>query len=55
MFIEEREKVKVIDIQFAYNNHEAIKLLQRRGYAITTCNWDALDAINLEIDALVKG
>jgi hypothetical protein len=31
IIIPEREKVQVRDIQFAYNNHEVIALLQKRG------------------------
>lgn len=38
--LDDMEKVKVRDIQFAYNNNEVIEILRKRGIAITYCKWD---------------
>tara|TARA_B110000285_G_C15117741_1_gene615182 strand:+ start:838 stop:981 length:144 start_codon:yes stop_codon:yes gene_type:complete len=38
--LDDMEKVKVRDIQFAYNNNEVIEILRKRGTAITYCKWD---------------
>ena len=47
------EKVKVKDIQFAYNNMEVIEILKLReglvgfgGSAITNCEWDKVNYLN---------
>jgi len=45
---------KIIDIQFAYNNHKLISKLQQRGTAITNLNFKNLNKIDKEIEAIIK-
>lgn len=43
---EQRSQVRVIDIEFAYNNHQMIDLLKQRGTAITNLNFDTVKEID---------
>ena len=44
--IEERSKIEVSDIEFAYNNAKIINLLKARGYAITYLDFKTVKEID---------
>ena len=39
-------KVKVVEIQFAYENHQLIADLKKRGKAITDQKWEEVENLN---------
>jgi hypothetical protein len=43
----------VLDIHFAYNNHQLIKLLQKRGKYITNLDFSGVDLMDAKIQKLV--
>jgi hypothetical protein len=43
---EDRTDVRIIDIVFAYNNHQMIGLLKKRGRAIATLNFEQMRALD---------
>ena len=50
----EEAHVTVANIEFAYNNHELIKLLQQRGLAITYLQFEKVKELDEKITALFK-
>jgi len=45
--------VKVVDIVFAYNNYQLIALLKKRGTAIASLQFEAMDKLDREIIDLI--
>lgn len=50
----EEIRYDVFEIQFAYNNHETIALLQKRGYAITYLDWKTVEEIDEQLLKMVS-
>jgi hypothetical protein len=46
--------IEIADIEFAYDNHELINLLKKRGTAITNLKFDQIKAADWELEQLVK-
>lgn len=51
---EDRTCVCVADIQFAYDNHELIALLRKRGAAITKLDFNKMEELDNELTIMVK-
>lgn len=47
------KEVKIVDIQFAYNNYELINLLKKRGTAITSLDFEKMRQLETEITDMV--
>ena len=52
--IDDRFKVKVSEIIFAYENHELIDLLKQRGKCIQNMDYHAVDEYDEKINALIR-
>ena len=50
---EDETDVKVVDIEFAYDNYNLIGLLKKRGTAIRTLDWEAMNKLDKELVDLV--
>ena len=50
----EIDKLDVFDIQFAYNNHEVINILKKRGAAITYLKWDVVQQCDKDLLAMIS-
>jgi hypothetical protein len=51
---EEKYRVSVIEIHFAYDNQDVIERLTTRGHAIASASWEKVKKTEKELDELIK-